>query len=88
MHRVVELMGTRQVKDLSNWLTGAHCRVISILGNRSNLVSQVSCLGNALGVVGLEKFGARGFEKVLGAWIQVLRIQRLKIVFSKKRKIL
>ena len=51
-HRVVELTGNRPVQGGSTCFTGTQCRVPTIWGLGSGLVSIVPCLGDALGVEG------------------------------------
>ena len=49
---VAGLTGNRPVQDSSTCQSGSQFRVLSIWGLGSGFVSQVPCLGDAIGVVG------------------------------------
>ena len=54
-HRVVELIDGRPEHNGSTCQSRTQYRVLSKLGGGSGLVSQVSCLGNAIVMVGIKK---------------------------------
>ena len=63
-HRVMELIGKKPVQYSSACQSGIQYRVLSIWGHESGLVSQVSCLGDEIVMVGINKNNAYPTVKI------------------------